>query len=78
MHRVQAQRAHAMEQALAQAEALFAVNSALALKSIEKAIGLIPTKGIPLPLISYGGSAVVCTLVTFGLLLSVSDRATSR
>jgi cell division protein FtsW len=39
---------------------------------------LAPTKGIPLPLISYGGSAVVCTLITFGLLLSVSDRATSR
>jgi cell division protein FtsW len=37
---------------------------------------LLPTKGIPLPLISYGGSAMACTLLTFGLLLSVSERAT--
>ena len=35
--------AAAEDQALAQAEALFAVNATLALKSIEKAIGLIPT-----------------------------------
>jgi len=41
-------------------------------------LGLMPNKGIPLPLISYGGSAVLCTLITFGLLLSVSDRATTR
>ncbi len=38
-------------------------------------VGIAPTKGIPLPLISYGGSAIICTLATFGLLLSVSDRA---
>jgi len=37
---------------------------------------LLPTKGIPLPLVSYGGSALTCTLLTFGLLLSVSERAT--
>jgi cell division protein FtsW len=41
-------------------------------------LGLMPNKGIPLPLVSYGGSAVLCTLITFGLLLSVSDRATTR
>lgn len=41
-------------------------------------LGLMPNKGIPLPLISYGGSAVLCTLITFGLLLSVSDRAATR
>lgn len=39
-------------------------------------VGMAPTKGIPLPLISYGGSALICTLATLGLLLSVSDRAT--
>jgi cell division protein FtsW len=36
---------------------------------------IMPTKGIPLPLISYGGSALIGTLMTLGLLLSVSDRA---
>ena len=41
-------------------------------------LGLMPNKGIPLPLSSYGVSAVLCTLITFGLLLSVSDRATTR
>jgi len=34
----------------------------------------VPTKGIPLPLISYGGSAMVGTLITAGLLMSVCDR----
>jgi cell division protein FtsW len=34
----------------------------------------VPTKGIPLPLVSYGGSAMVGTLLTLGLLMSVGDR----
>jgi cell division protein FtsW len=38
-------------------------------------LDMLPTKGIPLPLISYGGSALTCTLLTFGLLLSVGERA---
>lgn len=37
-----------------------------------------PTKGLPLPLVSYGGSALICTLITMGLLMSVADRAPSR
>jgi cell division protein FtsW len=55
-----------------------ALVTAQALFNMSVVLELAPTKGIPLPLISYGGSAVVCTLITFGLLLSVSDRATSR
>lgn len=55
-----------------------ALVTAQALFNMSVVLEMAPTKGIPLPLISYGGSAVVCTLVTFGLLLSVSDRATSR
>ncbi|MCL4794929.1 MAG: putative lipid II flippase FtsW [Bryobacteraceae bacterium] len=46
-----------------------------ALFNISVVIGLAPTKGIPLPLFSYGGSSLVCTLALFGLLFSVSDRA---
>jgi cell division protein FtsW len=34
-----------------------------------------PTKGIPLPMISYGGSSLVGTMVSLGLLMSVSERA---
>ena len=55
-----------------------ALVTAQALFNMSVVLEMAPTKGIPLPLISYGGSAVVCTLITFGLLLSVSDRATSR
>lgn len=33
---------------------------------------LIPLSGIPLPLISYGGSAMVVTLAAFGILLNIS------
>lgn len=34
-------------------------------------IGLLPTKGLTLPLLSYGGSAVIVMLVSMGLLLRV-------
>lgn len=37
-------------------------------------IGIFPTTGIPLPLLSYGGSAVVATLMAMGLILSVEAR----
>jgi cell division protein FtsW len=33
--------------------------------------GLLPTKGLPLPLISYGRSSTVVTLVALGLLLRI-------
>ncbi len=39
------------------------------------AVGLAPTKGMPLPLISYGGSSLLSTLIMFGMLLSVSERS---
>jgi cell division protein FtsW len=34
--------------------------------------GLLPTKGIALPLVSYGGSSLVITLAALGVLLSIS------
>jgi rod shape determining protein RodA len=33
--------------------------------------GLIPVVGVPLPLISYGGTAMMTVLTGFGLLLGV-------
>ena len=49
-----------------------------ALVSIGVNLGLLPTKGLTLPLISAGGSSVLMTCVSIGLLLRVSyelDRA---
>ena len=41
-----------------------------ALVNIGTVVGLVPVTGIPLPLISFGGSAVIPTLVAIGMLLS--------
>ena len=41
------------------------------------ATGLIPTKGLPLPFVSYGGSSLVFNLVAVGLLLAM-DRAIQK
>lgn len=49
--------------------------SAVALESVINigvSIGLFPTKGLPLPFVSYGGSALVFDLVAMGLLLNIS------
>lgn len=43
--------------------------------NISVVLDLGPTKGIPLPLISYGGSSLLSTMILLGLLLSVSERA---
>lgn len=37
-------------------------------------MGLMPTKGLPLPFISYGGSALVMTLFMTGVLLNIGRR----
>lgn len=42
--------------------------------NISVVIGLLPTKGIPLPLISYGGSSLVMTLFAIGILLNISQN----
>lgn len=37
--------------------------------------GLLPTKGLPLPFVSFGGSALLVTMLATGILLSVSQHA---
>jgi rod shape determining protein RodA len=34
-------------------------------------MGLIPVVGIPMPLLSYGGSAMITVMLGFGILMSV-------
>ena len=40
-------------------------------------LGLMPTKGIPLPFVSAGGSSLLINLLGMGILLNVSQHATS-
>lgn len=49
---------------------------AQALFNISVVLSLVPTKGIPLPFISYGGSSLVPTLAAVGILLNISQHAT--
>ena len=43
-----------------------------ALINIAAIIGLIPLTGIPLPFVSYGGSAIMMTLMEVGIILNIS------
>ena len=35
-------------------------------------VGLIPVVGVPLPLVSYGGSAMLITMISFGLIMNLN------
>jgi cell division protein FtsW len=45
-----------------------------ALFNISVVLSLLPTKGIPLPFVSYGGSSLVPTLAAMGILLNISQQ----
>jgi cell division protein FtsW len=51
--------------------------SVQALVNISVVLGLLPTKGIPLPFVSAGGSSLLINLVGMGILLNVSQHASS-
>jgi len=41
-------------------------------------MGLIPVVGVPLPLISYGGTVLMTVLIAFGLIMSVNIHRDQR
>jgi len=49
-----------------------------ALVNMSVVLGLMPTKGIPLPLVSAGGSSLVISLAGMGVLLNISQHETVR
>ena len=46
--------------------------------NISVVLGLMPTKGIPLPFVSAGGSSLLINLLGMGVLLNVSRHASAE
>jgi cell division protein FtsW len=42
--------------------------------NVSVVLGMMPTKGIPLPFVSYGGSSLAVTLACVGVLLNISKQ----
>jgi len=49
-----------------------------ALVNIGVVAGVLPTKGITLPFISYGGSSLLVSMVSIGILLNISRKVNTR
>lgn len=73
---VAAQASDAFGRSLAQGITLLIGGQALI--NVGVASGLLPTKGLPLPLVSYGGSSAVMSLLALGILLSIAKECPSR
>jgi cell division protein FtsW len=53
----------------------FGITSTIMLQAffnISVVLSLLPTKGIPLPFISLGGTSLACTLASIGILLNIT------
>ena len=42
--------------------------------NISMVIGLIPVVGVPLPLVSFGGSAMLATMISFGIIMNLKNK----
>ena len=51
---------------------------AQALVNLAVAMAMLPTKGLTLPFVSYGGSSLLVSRAAMGILLSISRRAGER
>jgi cell division protein FtsW len=49
--------------------------SSQALINLGVVLGMVPTKGIPLPFISYGGSSLLVMLLGTGVLLNIAQQS---
>lgn len=56
---------------------LTAMLAAQAFVNLSVVIGLLPTKGIPLPFVSNGGSSMLVSLFAMGILLNVTQQASA-
>ncbi len=42
--------------------------------NVGMAVGIVPVVGVPLPLVSYGGTSIITTFLAIGLLLNIQTR----
>ncbi len=59
----------------------FGFTAAVALYAVinaSVASGLIPTTGVPMPFLSYGGMSLIFTMCSMGIVLNISSRSSDR
>ena len=59
------------------ASGITAMVSVYAIINIGVAVGVLPTTGLPLPFLSYGGSSLILNLLGVGILLGVARQSLS-
>lgn len=59
------------------ATGLTAMIAVQAFVNISVVLGLAPTKGIPLPFVSNGGSSMIANMIAMGILLNITQHATA-
>jgi rod shape determining protein RodA len=42
--------------------------------NVGMAVGIVPVVGVPLPLVSYGGTSIIATFLALGILLNIQTR----